>query len=93
MEDGGCVVQDVKERIASRTYTKKNSRGCSKLEEFLLPSFFCESPESRCCEKGLASAGGDVVVPLQQQVVVYSSCCPCFVLGTHGVRREKKESD
>jgi len=24
--DGGCVVQDVKERIASRTYTKKKKK-------------------------------------------------------------------
>ena len=26
---------------------------------------FCKSPESCCCERGLASAGGDVLVPLQ----------------------------
>ena len=47
-------------------------RGCSELEGFLLSSFFCKSPQSRCCERGLASAGGDEVVPLQQQVVPIS---------------------
>jgi len=46
--------------------------GCSKLEEFLLSSFFCKSSESRCCERVLASAGGDVMAPLQQQVVLIS---------------------
>ena len=37
------------------------------INQFLLPSLFCKFPESRCCERGLASAGGDMVVPLQQQ--------------------------
>jgi len=44
-----------------------------KLEKFLLSSsFFCETSESYGCEWGLASAGGDVMAPLQQQVVLIS---------------------